>query len=103
MSSQMGASSVSRYLGTRCSIGFCPEQALTEGRGYWHYHYCFITHLLIVANEDFTAPLALAVSNARALWRGWKAHLKVPSRPTCLPGWCIWALHMSLGSTAMWW
>lgn len=56
-------------LGTRCSAGLSPKLALTEGRGMGHgraeatagCHYHFITHLLIVANGDFTAPLARAV------------------------------------------
>lgn len=78
-------------LGTRCSAGFCPCVALS-GAGVWpreveaaagcHRH--FITHLLIVANGDFTAPRALVVSCSSALMEEeTKASLEIPSKGPC--------------------
>lgn len=79
-------------LGTRHSASFCPSLAFTGGRGVGfrraeaaascHCH--FITHLLIVANEDFTAPPALIVSCGNVLMEGErKASLRIPSRGPC--------------------
>lgn len=73
-------------LGTRCSAGLSPKLALTEGRDMGlgraeatagcHYH--FITHLLIVVNGHFTAPLALAVDYGSGLMeREWKTSLGI--------------------------
>lgn len=83
-------------LGTRHSAGFHHEPAFTGGRGVGleraeatascHCH--FITHLLIMANGDFTAPLALIVSCGSALMEkgelGGKASLGIPSRGPCV-------------------
>lgn len=62
-------------LGTRRSAGFCHNLAFTGGRAVGlegaeattscHCH--FITHLLIVANGDFTTPRALIGSCGSAL------------------------------------
>lgn len=65
-------------LDTRCSADFCPSLTLTGGRGMGlgrteataSCFCCFITHLLIVANGDFTAPPALIVSCGNALVEG---------------------------------
>lgn len=64
-------------LGTRCSAGSAPVWHSQEQRGGLgrpeaaagcHCH--FITHLLTVANGDFTAPPALIVSCSSALMEG---------------------------------
>lgn len=90
---------VSGYQG---SAGFRPDLTLTGGRALdlgragaaaSCYRY-FITHLLIVANGDFTAPLDLVVSCSRAPMEGKEARLGMsPFKESMyLHGWLIWAL-----------
>lgn len=81
-------------LGIRPSADFWHDLAFTGGRAVGleraeatascHCH--FITHLLIVANGDFTAPPALIGSCGGTLMErgGWKAGLRIPSRGPCV-------------------
>lgn len=61
--------------GYQALADFCPDLTLMKSRGHGPWESLqlprhFITHLLIVANGDFTAPPALVVSRGSAVMDG---------------------------------